>query len=570
MLLLQKLLYLATLAALVVCPKRDEDSTTEFEMYSSQPKVTPPPSDPCWRASQCPEWSLYDNESVMCQCPESTSNYILECDPDNHLLVLNCACITFDKSQNLYEYGFCTYGCDEKESVYAVGYHQMPGDVSEWDIHVCGRFNRSGTLCGKCDENHDFYQRAYSFDMTCIQCTGSVGKQWFQYLLSAFFPLTLFCILIMILKVNIYSSQLQGFVLYSQFMTISALSRILFRVSQTRGVVLFQIVKLFSAIYGIWNLDFFKMYYPGYCLKIGSLASLSLNFAIALYPMVFMAFTLVLVKLYDQNFKPLVFLWKPFGVCLGMFQQNWGIKTSAIDSFSTFFFLSNMKFLSVCFDILVPVKVHQFTDPRMVTYTWRLYYDSTIPYFKGAHSFHGIMAIILLILFVLLPVLLLLLYPFQPCHKLLRAIPNRWQILLHTFVDSFQGCYKDGIKTGTRDCRWFSATILIARFLLLLAYANSLDAVFFAHSAIIFTVLVILVVVVDPFKAEHSHLSLVLAMYMIILAAFHVSGSRIVLTYDGFLYIVAVLAGIMPLVHVCALLLHWWIKTPRNLQLIEN
>ena len=98
-----------------------------------------------------------------------------------------------------------------------------------------------------------------------------------------------------------------------------------------------------------------------------------------------------------------------------------------------------MKFLSVCFDILVPVQVHQFTDERFVNHTWRLYYDATVSYFEGSHFHYSILAILVFFLFVLLPVLILLLYPCRLCQQGINIIlPSQWQVLLHTFVDHFK------------------------------------------------------------------------------------------------------------------------------------
>ena len=56
--------------------------------------------------------------------------------------------------------------------------------------------------------------------------------------------------------------------------------------------------------------------------------------------------------------------------------------------------------------------------------------------------------------------LLLLFYPmkwFQKCLNCLRLS----HVALHTFVDSFAGCYKDGTEPGTRDCRYFAALYLL-------------------------------------------------------------------------------------------------------------
>ena len=44
--------------------------------------------------------------------------------------------------------------------------------------------------------------------------------------------------------------------------------------------------------------------------------------------------------------------------------------------------------------------------------------------------------------------------------------------MLHVFMDSFQGCYKDGTEPGTRDCRWFSAVPFIIRITILSSNPN--------------------------------------------------------------------------------------------------
>ena len=81
----------------------------------------------------------------------------------------------------------------------------------------------------------------------------------------------------------------------------------------------------------------------------------------------------VLIDLYDRNFRPLVIFWKPFVTFFGLFRRNWEIRTSVIDAYATFFLMSNVKFLSVSFDLLVSVKVYQLSSFNGLNYTWRLY-----------------------------------------------------------------------------------------------------------------------------------------------------------------------------------------------------
>ena len=533
---------------------------------------------PCFADGEhlCPKWSFCGVDGT-CHCPP-TNQDILKCERisnDSYILkALDCTCITYNQDLNRIEFGFCSYTCGQQASKYDIAYYIMPLDILDWNNYTCGHFKRTGTLCGSCDGTRNLYPRAYSFDMSCVECWHH-KRNWLLYLISAFLPLTVFCFMILLFRINIYSSKLQGFVLFSQFISIAALSRILINIQITQSKpLLSHVMKLLIASYGVWNLDFFRVYNSGYCLKLGTLGVLSLDFAIALYPLLLVALTYSLVTLYDKNFKPLVIMWRPFGTFFGSFSQNWKVKTSIIDSFSSFFFLSNTKFLSVTFDMLVPVRMYYFTNPQHMHHEWRLYYDATIPYFKGYHAAYGSIAVLVSFTFVFLPVFLLLFYPFRICQKMLSILANRWQIFTSTFVESFQGSYKDGTEPGTSDCRWFSAVILAARFLLLIGYALSPNALYFSYSAIVFTTLSILVIAVDPFKPQLGNRAIVVAMSMITAATFHTCcawlatlGDKDVQVPEGTLYFLAFVTGTLPLLYVSALILIWITKQRRHLKI---
>ena len=128
--------------------------------------------------------------------------------------------------------------------------------------------------------------------------------------------------------------------------------------------------------------------------------------------------------------------------------------------FATTFLLTNVKFQSVSFDLLTPVVVYHLNATGNWTYSIRLFYDPTVPYFGSRHLPYAIVGVIIVLLFAILPVLLLVLYPFRCFQKLLNQFPFRWYIL-HTFVDLFYGSYKDGTQPGTRDYRWFHSFPLL-------------------------------------------------------------------------------------------------------------
>ncbi len=138
--------------------------------------------------------------------------------------ILNCYCATYNESKGLIEVGQCPYNCARYRSnrLIDVIYQPMPSNMSEWNDYMCNDFKRSGTLCGACSADHNLYPRSYSFDLECIKCSDGASG-WGKYLLSAYLPLTLFCLIIYLFKIDIHSSLIQRFIIiFSQILTIPA------------------------------------------------------------------------------------------------------------------------------------------------------------------------------------------------------------------------------------------------------------------------------------------------------------------------------------------------------------
>ena len=121
-------------------------------------------------------------------------------------------------------------------------------------------------------------------------------------------------------------------------------------------------------------------------------------------------------------------------------RRQWDIQNSLLDAFETFFLLSYVKFLSVSFDILMPT----FSwDMKSTMQSPVVYYDGTLEYFGLEHLPYALLAFAVLIVFTFCPILLLCVYP---CHWFHRCL-NTYHLsspALHTFMDTFQGSYKDG------------------------------------------------------------------------------------------------------------------------------
>ncbi len=500
----QLILYLL---ALVLVSRIDSVGILSTYSMSNCSKEVKLSKEKCNSTSCTSPWHFCDNGTCTCgPIPHDA----LQCDDSKPLPVSTYRCVTFDQASYSTYAGHCMYAYGRNDS------GTLP--CASWELEevMCRKhFNRTGTLCGKCKDYH--YPLAYSFDMNCVECPN--GKlNWWKYVIAVFLPLTIFYLVVVVFKINVTSSRLQGFVFYCQGLTTPPLARTMLAGTLEK----IKIHTPFRYIGFIWNLDILCFLKLDICLGTDTLQTLSLDLAVGAYPLLLMMLSYLLIRLYDSNFKPLVIIWKPFRGIFGLFKRNWEIRTSLIDAFATFFLLSYVKFLNVSFDLLAPVVVYQLSSSGKLTYSWRLYYDATVPYFGETHLPYAILAITVLTLFVILPTLLLILYPFRFFQRFLNLFPFRWYIL-HTFMDTFQGCYKDGTEPGTRDCRWFASVPFLVHFTAMAIGLLTFDASFLPLFSILLVLFAALLITVQPFKSGSTDYSSTNAMFVLLLALWYVS-----------------------------------------------
>ena len=151
-------------------------------------------------------------------------------------------------------------------------------------------------------------------------------------------------------------------------------------------------------------------------------------------------------------------------------------------------------------DILIPTQIYTLGSSKS---TFGVYYTPSVEYFGHEHLPYAILALTLLALFVCIPTLTLILYPFQFFQKFLSLCPFNWHFL-RAFVDSYQGCYKDGTEPGTLDCRWFATVMLLLRPLLLIIFGSTKSMTFFTYAVIILAIYLITLINLQPFKMTAS------------------------------------------------------------------
>ena len=420
----------------------------------------------------CPPWFVHDNRSKTgCSCHGSYSGEV-KCGPEFPELHLGF-CMTYNSVTETTEYGPCPYigHYNTIISVDTVRYIKLPTNVSILNEVMCGPLNREGELCGKCKDGYGI--ALYSYTMECSKCWEH-GYGFVLYFFLELFPITVMYFLVVIFHIRATSSPLSALVFMSQIIIYTTrLNVIHVYIENDISGFPYVALQVLLVLCGIWTLDFFRSVIPPFCVSssIKNIHALAFEYLAAFYPIFLILITYVCIELHNNNFKPVVWLWKPFHRYFVCVRRRWDSKASIINAFTTFLLLSFSKSLFVSFTLLYifPVQYNYDNPSKYV-----LYYDPTVESHALEYSIFAAIASSVLVIFIFLPTVLLILYPTRLFRKCASCCGFRRWYALHMFVESFQGQYKDGTN-GTHDFRMASASFLILRILTMASFMFSLS-----------------------------------------------------------------------------------------------
>ena len=444
--------------------------------------------------SECPPWFTKDPITGKCNRGPRLDGII---EQDMSLMqtqVMQCYCMTEDES--VLSVGFCLQRCLYLRKPY----YTLPCDIDQLQNWSCPpQMNRRGYLCSQCKEGYGF--PVYSYALECVKCK-DYKYSWIKYVAVVYGPLTLFYVIVALFAINFASPTFCGVVMFFQIVGNPVVVQLMVQDSHGEHSQLLDIAITFASL---WNLDFFRKYYK-FCLhpNASALLVMSLELPVAIYPLVLIGVTFAMVKLHDRNFKPLVVGWKVVHKVLKPIRRN--VKTSLVEVFASFIYLSCSRLLLTSMYILMPCTVYTY-NPESDRLTKRHFVINapTVEYFGRQHLPFALLAIVLSTMFFTVPMFLLFLYPFPQC----QSIFNRFgcnSIVLHTFMDVFQGGYKDG-NNGTRDYRWFSGFILLFPLMMYLSFVLTRSRYFYPVICLWITIYLTLHLIVKPFKCNaHNYI----------------------------------------------------------------
>ena len=384
----------------------------------------------------------------------------------------------------------CPLGyCNTTESVF------LPSQASseELDRFICVD-SRKGILCADCIEN-----TTTSFHSKTFKCVDRMLCSWglVFYTLTEVLPLTLLFLAITCFSIDFSKGGLSSFILFAQIQPLLIFSKANSQVFRDSSLLTF-FYNTYNLIYGVFNLEFFKIEPLAFCLWDGAnpLDMLAIQYVSTLY-----ALLLVI---------GLVIVFNHCSCCrccyrLMIWRRRKGFSASMVHGITAF--------LTLCYAQCVTVTIKILTTSYVQGYggrtgeTW-VYYYARVKYFSGQHLIYAIPAFVFLVTFVIIPPLLLMAYPvcyqvMSLCHVSETRVGlglTRWIEKLKPLLDAFQSCFKDRFRF-TAGLYFLYRAVVPAVYV---AVDNTLS--FYITLEILFTIALLFHTIAQPYHKTRNNI----------------------------------------------------------------
>ena len=263
-----------------------------------------------------------------------------------------------------------------------------------------------------------------------------------------------------------------------------------------------------------WNLQFLKVIIPPFCIseKLTGIHVNMLNLVPAIYPLVLVIISCILMELHARNNRIVGVLWKPFNIILSKANMTAVTSDAVFHAFSSFIFLSNISVMFTTYQMANFVTVRNSTGhfQKQVLYTDpTVEWNTSVPYV--------LITAVIFIFISLIPSLLLCVYPTRLYRYLSRFLIARKRLAITAFAEALHSCFKDGLN-GTRDYRTMAGGTFFIALLLIAKIYFSRKVISGGNSCIVqimlWMTLVCIVSYVKPCKSAVANISLSFHMTM--------------------------------------------------------
>lgn len=461
----------------------------------------------------CRPWFVYDSSKHQCQCFNNEhTRHLVKCTESGALLKFS-NCMTYNASLNQTSVAACIYFQVEGHNVTNSRTIRLPDNVSELNDYMCGPMNRKGRVCCECSDGFGISFTAYGYQ--CSNCT-EVTYGIPLLILIEIGPLTLFYLIVLFFRLHMTSAPMTCFILYCHCIMYYVSRNAPYVISiHNKGGFPSTLLTVVTIVYSVWSLDFLRYVIPPFCVsdKLRGNHIELLAYLFSLYPLLLILITWLLIRLYDSNCRPIIFIFRPFFHIGARLRRGWSIKNDIIDVFATFFLLSFTKLMILsltfvrCGSILTASNISSHVTLA----------DRCLPCYSKEHIPYVTIGYLTLF-FLLMQTLVLILYPCKVFKVFASKIGLRGQleIIITTFVEKFYGCYRDGLDGG-RDMRSFAGLYFALRIVLVLTNDIGSTKVSLFYTLIFLTSTALLISFFKPYKRIVDNFSDTLVFTLLIL-----------------------------------------------------
>ena len=515
------------------------------------------------QSSECPNWYHRPPGSHRCQCGTTLQGDIM-CSDDGVYIRVDYI-MTWDSATNQTVAAISNYGYDNYSTITHRLYTPMPSDSQDLNETMCAPNHREGFLCEDCVPGYG--PTAYS--PKCMDCKKhSTLSAIALFLTLKLSPITVMFTLLMIFRINITQGPIFGYVLYCQAHVITMIEiKPFYHIYELNSYGWVLHASLFLSSF--WAMDF-SLLIDIYCISesVNNMNILLLNFISVLYPILLMISMYTLIELHARNFRPIVIMWKPFGTCFSKIRRNWSATDSIVHAYATLLLLSFAILNHNALHLLESTNVYNSTG---TVKTNVLVNRPSIHVYSSEYIPYLIIVVTLMFFLGVCPTALLCIYSTKMFRrKLTNCCSYRIQIVLNTFVETFQGTFKDGLN-GTRNYRILPALVLIIIMVttILTSFADVFSMYIVGSYDIVLLVLSsFLIAFARPCKSFLTNLSLSFHMF------WSATAGVILMIWAGnvnlnSLFLVKILTGISLVPHI--LIISWTIyKVLRNIRCVRE
>lgn len=384
----------------------------------------------------CPVWS-YSLRSNHCDCAESLGGGII-CSGNQVLIRVDCTMTTYPQNNETVA-SLNVYGYDNYSAVVNRVFTVLPPRSQDLNASLCVPNHRKGFLCEDCSDGF-----GPSSNLLCLNCTQhSIATRVLFFVILKLAPMTVMFILLLLFRFNVTQGPKFGYIIFclGHTMTIRLLSpfqQLMLHQLTPYQRVIFNILTFLSSI---WDMDYSSLF-SFLCISssLNNMDVILLHFVTAAYPLVLVAISYGLIQLRNKNYLLVVFLWKPFEICLHKFRREWNVAGSIVHAYATLFILSFNSFLFNAYMMLkITTLYSKEGEVRNI-----LYYQPSIQFNSVRFVLHVLLVLLLMITLAVIPTIILFTQSVKTLRRKLNlCCSQRVQIVLNIFGDTIQGSFKD-------------------------------------------------------------------------------------------------------------------------------